>query len=242
MCQYFWTANVVHFHKRKKLYTPCLICFNALVYKYFTFTVNNIALYDVEEVQLKKLNMKKSHIYTKTGDAGKTSLVGGTRVAKSHVRLEAYGTVDELNSFVGLLICQIEDEDVNKVLSFIQHKLFTVGSYLATEEDAKLNEASIVKDQDIELLEKEMDRMDSQLPPIRQFILPGGCEPAARAHICRSVCRRAERAMYRVKDEYEVDANVMKFVNRLSDYFFLLARKECNKNGKEIFWDTSCIS
>lgn len=186
--------------------------------------------------------MKKSNVYTKTGDEGKTSLVGGTRVPKAHVRLEAYGTIDELNSFVGSLLCQIVEDDVRKILSFIQNKLFTVGSYLATEQDAKLKAASIIYDSDIDLIEKEMDKMDSELPPIRQFILPGGCESAARAHICRSVCRRAERNIYRVKDEYEVDSNVLKFVNRLSDYFFLLARKECNKNGEEIFWNTSCIS
>lgn len=187
--------------------------------------------------------MKKSQVYTKTGDEGKTSLVGGTRVEKSHVRLNAYGTIDELNSFVGLLICQIKDENTLKVLSFIQNKLFTVGSYLATETESKAPmDASIVKDEDITLLENEMDRIDSELPKIRQFVLPGGSEAAARAHICRTVCRRGERCIYLVKEKYPVDPNVSKFINRLSDYFFLIARQECNKNGKEIFWDTSCIS
>ena len=186
--------------------------------------------------------MKKSLVYTKTGDKGTTSLVGGMRVPKSHIRLEAYGTIDELNSFVGSLICQITEEDVLKVLSFIQHKLFTVGSYLATETEAIAPKAaSIITDENIVLLEKEMDRMDSELPAIRQFVLPGGSEAAARAHICRSVARRAERCIYRVKDEYPVENNIMVFVNRLSDYFFILARRECNKTGKEIFWDTSCF-
>lgn len=186
--------------------------------------------------------MKKSLVYTKTGDKGTTSLVGGMRVPKSHVRLDAYGTIDELNSFVGLLICQITEEEVLKVLSFIQHKLFTVGSYLATETEAIAPKAaSIITDENITLLEKEMDRMDSELPAIRQFVLPGGNEAAARAHICRSVARRAERCIYRVKDEYPVENNIMIFVNRLSDYFFILARRECNKTGKEIFWDTSCF-
>lgn len=186
--------------------------------------------------------MKKSLVYTKTGDSGKTSLVGGKRVEKSHIRLEAYGTIDELNSFVGSLICTINDEQDLKILSFIQHKLFTVGSYLATEtESMPPKEASIIKDTDISLLETEMDKMDSELPPLKQFVLPGGSEAAARAHICRSVCRRAERCIYKVKQEYPVDEQVFKFVNRLSDYFFLLARKECNKNGTEIFWDKSCI-
>lgn len=187
--------------------------------------------------------MKKSSVYTKTGDEGKTSLVGGTRVPKAHIRLEAYGTIDELNSFVGLLICQIEDEHTLNTLSFIQNKLFTVGSYLATEtESLSPKAASIIHDDDIALLETEMDRIDNELPKIRQFVLPGGSESAARAHICRSVCRRAERCIYRVKEEFPVDTNVLKFVNRLSDFFFLLARCESNKKGNEIFWDTSCIS
>lgn len=189
-----------------------------------------------------KSTMKKSRVYTKTGDAGKTSLVGGMRVDKYHVRLNAYGTVDELNSFVGSLICEIKDENDLKVLSFIQHKLFTVGSYLATETEVMDPKgASIIKNEDIELLEKEMDRMDSELPSIRQFILPGGNEPSARAHICRSVCRRAERCIYLVKQDFPVEDHVLKFVNRLSDYFFLLARKEGNKTGQEIFWDNTCI-
>lgn len=182
--------------------------------------------------------MKKSQVYTKTGDSGKTSLVGGTRVAKAHVRLEAYGTIDELNSFVGSLICEIKEEDILKVLSHVQHKLFTVGSYLATETEAiPPKAASIIKDSDIELLEKEMDRMDNELPKIRQFILPGGSEAAARAHICRSITRRGERAIYRVKDEYPVEDNIMIYVNRLSDYFFLLARRVSNQAGKEVFWN-----
>lgn len=186
--------------------------------------------------------MKKSLVYTKTGDKGTTALVGGTRVPKSHVRLDAYGTVDELNSFVGLLMCQIDEPEILQVLSFIQNKLFTVGSYLATETEAILPKAaSIITEDNISLIEKEMDRMDSELPKIRQFILPGGNEPSARAHVCRTVARRAERCIYRVKDEYPVEDNIMIFVNRLSDYFFILARREGNKTGQEIFWDTTCL-
>lgn len=185
--------------------------------------------------------MKKSLIYTKTGDKGTTSLVNGTRVAKSHIRLEAYGTIDELNSFVGFLICQIKDSESLKVLSFIQHKLFTVGSYLATETESKApREASIITDENIVMLESQMDKIDSELPELHQFVLPGGSEAASRAHICRTVARRAERCIYRVKQEYPVDDNIMKFVNRLSDYFFLLARRECVASGQEIFWDTTC--
>ena len=181
-------------------------------------------------------------VYTKTGDSGSTSLVGGTRVPKSHVRLDAYGTVDELNSFVGLLICQIEEDEVLKILSFIQHKLFTVGSYLATETESKEPKPqSIIHEEDITILEAEMDRMDSELPLLRRFVLPGGSESASRAHICRTVCRRAERCMYKVKAEYPVDDHVLKFVNRLSDYFFVLARTEAVKTGEEIFWDNTCL-
>jgi cob(I)alamin adenosyltransferase len=186
--------------------------------------------------------MKNSSIYTKTGDKGTTSLVGGTRVAKTHVRLEAYGTADELNSFVGFLVQEVDDEHDLEILSYIQHKLFTVGAYLATEtETIHPKAASIITEKDIALLESEMDRMDSELPPLRRFVLPGGSESAARAHICRTVCRRAERCIYRVNEEYPVDEQIFMFVNRLSDYFFLLARKECNKKGKEIFWNQTLI-
>lgn len=186
--------------------------------------------------------MKKSLVYTKTGDKGMTSLVGGKRVAKAHIRLEAYGTTDELNSFVGFLSEQIDDTHDLEILSYIQHKLFTVGSYLATETEAiSPKAASIITDKDIALLENEMDKIDSSLPPLRQFVLPGGSESASRAHICRTVCRRTERCIYRVKDEFPVDDNIMMFVNRLSDYFFLLARKESNKKGNEIFWNQSLI-
>lgn len=191
---------------------------------------------------LNRKDMKKSSIYTKTGDKGMTSLVGGKRVVKSHIRLEAYGSTDELNSFVGFLIQEVDDKHDLEVLSFIQHKLFTVGSYLATETEAiPPKAASIITDNNIALLESEMDRMDSELPQLRQFVLPGGSESASRAHICRTVCRRVERCIYRVKDEFPVDDQILMFVNRLSDYFFLLARKESNKKGKEIFWNQSLI-
>lgn len=182
--------------------------------------------------------MEKSSIYTKTGDKGTTSLVGGTRVEKSHIRLEAYGTIDELNSFIGLLDCKITDPEDHKVLSFIQHKLFTVGSYLATETEAiPPKAASIIHDKDITLLEQQMDTIDSGLPKINRFILPGGSESSSIANICRTVCRRAERRIYTVKEHFPIEDNISKFVNRLSDYFFLLSRKENQKQGREIFWD-----
>ncbi len=182
--------------------------------------------------------MKKSLVYTKTGDKGKTSLVGGTRVDKTHIRLEAYGTVDELNSFIGWLNCAIEDADTNRFLLFLQNKLFNVGSYLATEtENMQPKAASIISEKDIERIEKEIDQTDHDLPKLNRFILPGGNEAASRAHICRTVSRRAERNIYKVAEKHVVSEEVLIFINRLSDYFFVLARKESNKTGKELYWE-----
>jgi cob(I)alamin adenosyltransferase len=171
--------------------------------------------------------MKKSSVYTKTGDSGNTSLVGGTRVSKTHTRLEAYGTIDELNSFVGWLICAIDDVKSRDFLLFVQEKLFTVGGYLATEtENKQPKEAVILSDNDIVRIETEIDKIDSQLPTLRKFVLPGGNETASRAHICRTITRRAERQAYRVAENYPVANEVFMFLNRLSDYFFVLARLE----------------
>ena len=182
--------------------------------------------------------MTKSLLYTKSGDKGKTSLVGGTRVKKTDIRLEAYGTIDELNSFIGWLNCDVKDEETNRFLSFLQHKLFAVGSYLATEtERIPPKAASIITDGDIERIEKEIDRIDNNLPRLSRFILPGGNEAAARAHICRTISRRAERNVYRVAEELPVADFILIFLNRLSDYFFVLARCESNKTGKEIYWE-----
>ncbi len=186
--------------------------------------------------------MKKSIIYTKTGDKGKTSLVGGTRVDKTHIRLEAYGTIDELNSFIGWMMTSMSNEENLRFLQYVQHKLFTVGSYLATETEAMPPKAaSIITEEDIKKIESEIDHLDAELPQLRQFILPGGSESGSRAHICRTVCRRAERRMYDVRTQFPVEDDVMKFVNRLSDYLFVLSRTESIKNGKEIFWDQSRI-
>ena len=182
--------------------------------------------------------MNKSTIYTKTGDKGKTSLVGGKRVSKTHIRLDAYGTVDELNSFVGLLVCEVKDEELNNFLLYIQNKLFVVGSYLATEAEAQTEKSAvIITNSDIEALEIMMDKIDAQLPKLTRFILPGGSESAARAHICRTICRRAERNIYRVAVEYPIHEMILIFLNRLSDFFFLTARFECQKTGKEMYWE-----
>lgn len=186
--------------------------------------------------------MEKSKIYTGGGDKGKTSLVGGFRVSKTHPRLEAYGTIDELNSFIGLLIAEIEDGDVRELLLFIQSKLFTVGSYLATDPTkTEYKIESHITGDSIEKLETAIDLVDSHLPKLKTFILPGGSHTAALAHVCRTVCRRAERNIYRLMETDSVEDLLLVFMNRLSDLLFVIARKECLvKNGEEIFWNNTC--
>ena len=187
--------------------------------------------------------MKKSLIYTGTGDKGMTSLVGGQRVSKAHQRIESYGTIDELNSFIGLLITAVEEKEDQDFLLFVQHKLFTIGSYLATDQEAtELKVESKILPETITRIEKEIDRIDGTLPKMRNFVLPGGCRSASLAHVCRTVCRRAERQIYRLMEEIEVEEPVLVFMNSLSDYLFVLARKECiENNGNEIIWDYTCI-
>lgn len=187
--------------------------------------------------------MKKSLIYTGGGDKGTTSLVGGQRVSKADKRIESYGSVDELNSFIGWLITQVEEDADKSFLSFVQHKLFTIGSYLATDQETtEVRIQSHVTPESIQRIESEIDRLDAVLPKMRHFILPGGCPSSAAAHICRTVCRRAERQIYRLAETAPVEEPLLIFINRLSDYFFVLARKECIlHNGDEIIWDNTCI-
>lgn len=183
--------------------------------------------------------IKKSRIYTKTGDSGTTGLVGGKRVSKAHVRIESYGTVDELNSAIGLLMAEQLPDDTAQFLLWIQHVLFTVGSNLATDPEAmELRQYSILATESIERLEAEIDRLDSTLPRMTGFILPSGGRTPALCHLCRTICRRAERCIYRLKEVSEVDPQVTQFINRLSDYLFVLARVEAIRtNGTEILWD-----
>jgi len=165
-------------------------------------------------------------IYTKTGDKGTTALFTGKRVSKHHIRIESYGTVDELNSFLGLLLDQEIDPDSKKVLSSIQNKLFTVGAILATEPN-KENRLKIPKinHEDILFLEKEMDKMNEELPEMTHFILPGGHTSVSYCHIARTVCRRAERMISYLHESEPVPERLLSYVNRLSDYLFVLARK-----------------
>lgn len=185
--------------------------------------------------------MKKSGIYTKTGDRGTTSLVGGVRVSKLHPRLEAYGTVDELNSQIGLLITYVTDETERECLTEIQRKLFCAGSYLATDQtQCALREQSRILPEEVNELERAIDRIDAGLPPLRLFVLPGGTRGAAVCHVCRTVCRRAERRILAI-EELQTDPNLLSYMNRLSDYLFVLSRKLNIMEGcDEIIWKKTC--
>lgn len=164
-------------------------------------------------------------IYTKTGDKGQTSLIGGTRVPKYNLRIECYGTVDELNSYIGL----IRDQDIaakhKEILKEIQDRLFTIGAGLATDPEKSKMKIPDLHTADIELLENEIDRMDGELPALRHFILPGGSNAVSFCHIARCVCRRAERLAVHLSEDSFVEEKTVIYLNRLSDYLFTLARK-----------------
>ena len=178
-------------------------------------------------------------IYTKTGDKGTTSLIGGTKVPKSDLRIESYGTVDELNSWIGVVVDHIQDAATKQTLKEIQDRLFTIGSSLACDPDKEpklkipdLHEADIV------FLEQEIDRMNESLPPMKAFILPGGAPAVSFAHVARCVCRRAERlcVTLQVENQY-IEPLVLKYLNRLSDYLFVAARYIGQLQGaEEIQW------
>ncbi|MBC7381537.1 MAG: cob(I)yrinic acid a,c-diamide adenosyltransferase [Bacteroidia bacterium] len=176
-------------------------------------------------------------IYTKTGDKGETSLIGGVRVSKHHIRIESYGTVDELNSVIGLLKDLITDLHSREILYEIQDRLFTIGAVLASSpEKAKMKVPDLIES-DITLLEMEMDLMNKVLPELKSFILPGGNIVASHTHIARCVCRRAERLVVHLSTESEVPPIVGKYLNRLSDYLFVLSRKIVFDAGaEEIEW------
>lgn len=163
-------------------------------------------------------------IYTKTGDKGQTSLIGGTRVPKHHMRIEAYGTVDELNSWIGLINDQEIPAETKTILSEIQDRLFTVGASLASEPEKSKMKIPDLHESDIELLEFEIDKMNEVLPEMRFFILPGGHTTISYCHLSRCVCRRAERNVIHLHENEYVNELVIKYLNRLSDYLFVLAR------------------
>lgn len=185
--------------------------------------------------------MTKSNVYTRTGDRGTTSLVGGTRVSKDSPRLEAYGTVDELNSWLGLVACSVylSDED-RHVLKTIQNRLFDIGSMLATEPESHWQPQPLPEDATAEI-EQAIDRLDAALPTHNRFVLPGGCEDAARTHIARCIARRAERRIITLSTDAEVSPLIIGYINRLSDYLFVLARAiNYNCTEDEIFWEKNC--
>jgi cob(I)alamin adenosyltransferase len=178
-------------------------------------------------------------IYTKTGDKGTTSLIGGTKVPKNDIRIETYGTVDELNSWIGLVNDQLQDDTFKTELKEIQDRLFTIGSSLATDtEKGSKMKLPDLNEADVSFLEKKMDDMTSQLPPMKSFILPGGHVTVSSIHIARCVCRRAERlAVNMQQHDLFVDETLIKYLNRLSDYLFTLSRFAAQKLGaEEIPW------
>lgn len=165
-------------------------------------------------------------IYTKTGDNGKTSLIGGTKVPKSDIRIDSYGTVDELNSYIGLVSDYLTEEHTKTMLKEVQDRLFTIGSSLACDPDKEpLMKIPDLHEEDIKLLENEIDKMNEVLPEMKNFILPGGHVAVSTAHVARCVCRRAERLCVSMKEHNSfVEPLVIKYLNRLSDYLFVLAR------------------
>lgn len=176
-------------------------------------------------------------IYTKKGDKGETSLLGGTRVTKSHIRIESYGTVDELNSWIGLIRDQQIDDYTKKILIHIQDRLFTIGSHLASDPTKSGIKIPDIKEENITALELEMDKINEIIPEMKSFVLPGGNTIVSYCHIARCVCRRAERCAVHLASEEKVADIILKYLNRLSDYLFVLSRKLSHDlNAEEIPW------
>lgn len=182
-------------------------------------------------------------VYTKTGDKGTTALLGGVRVPKNHIRIDAYGTVDELNSGIGLIRSYNIGDDLNEILFQIQTMLFYLGSELATPADkmtlanGKPRLPKVIQEKDIEQIEKWIDQIEEELPPLRHFIIPGGNLGSAQTHQCRCVCRRAERICVALSEVEEIRDEPVKYLNRLSDFFFVLSRKISKDAGhQEILW------
>ncbi len=176
-------------------------------------------------------------IYTKTGDKGQTSLIGGTRVSKADLRLDTYGTADELNAYVGWLRAKELPQDEDAVLGMIQHKLFNLGAYLASETETSKGDRWI-EAADVSFLEQTIDVWSECLPTMHGFILPAGNERVALAHVCRTVTRRLERKMVALQVDSAVDIHCLQYVNRLSDLFFILARKIAQNDKCEVFlWE-----
>lgn len=177
-------------------------------------------------------------VYTKTGDDGTSGLIGGTRVVKYDLRLESYGTVDELNSWIGLIRGQSIDASTRQILLSVQNNLFVIGARLATDlAKTDLSSRLPLKSEDLSLLENEMDRILDLLPPMEHFVLPGGSDTVSYCHLARTVCRRAERRVCQLAKELDIPSDLIKYLNRLSDYLFVLSRKVAVDEGiSEIQW------
>ena len=179
---------------------------------------------------------REMKIYTRKGDDGKTALIGGDRVSKHHIRVESYGTVDELNSNLGFLRCGLSGKD-EETIAHIQNRLFMLGSYLASSSESKMILPEIVPE-DVQLLENEIDRHTNTLPELKNFILPGGSNLGSHAHVARCVCRRAERLVVHLAEHEEIETLIVQYLNRLSDYLFILARFIDHASGNpEIIWE-----
>ncbi|MFO7879056.1 MAG: cob(I)yrinic acid a,c-diamide adenosyltransferase [Bacteroidota bacterium] len=179
-------------------------------------------------------------IYTKQGDKGGTGLLGGHKVRKNHKRLEAYGTIDELNSWIGMIRSYPAKQHEKDILIQIQRRLFMIGSYLAWDKEKatqKIEDLPMIKEQNVECLEKEIDKMNDDLPELKNFIMPGGDPQVSACHLARTVCRRAERRVVDVSEDTNLNPVIVRYLNRLSDYFFVLARHFSHeKNSGEILW------
>jgi cob(I)alamin adenosyltransferase len=183
--------------------------------------------------------VKKSRLYTRQGDRGETSLFGGERVPKDHLRVEAYGQLDHLSACIGLLVVSLPEGEMRDELRQVQNALFDMGAELATPPDSRLQYKlpRVIEEADWRRLERLLDAYDAQVPPLRTFVLPGGDETAARAHLARTACRTAERAVVRLAHEEEVRADLLVYLNRLSDFLFVCARLLNHRAGvEEVAW------
>jgi len=177
-------------------------------------------------------------IYTKHGDQGETSLLGGQRVPKNHIRIQAYGTIDELNAYLGLVRSKLFDEQIKDFLLKCQKDLFVIGSQLAAPEGRIAEHIDCIAADDVVMLEQAIDGMDKELPPLNNFIVPGGDTVAAEVHVARSICRRAERLIVELSLAEDVHVNIIKYINRFSDYLFTLARMLNKQKGiSEVKWE-----
>ena len=176
-------------------------------------------------------------IYTRKGDSGQTSLIDGEIVYKHSLSVDTYGTIDELNSFLGLLKDYIKDDKIKDILNNIQIKLFSIGTILASGKNQNISAKVAIEKKDVEYVELEIDRLNKNLPELKNFIIPGGHKISSYSHVCRSICRRAERKISELNNKSSIDSNILAYINRLSDFFFVLSRFiKYSDNVSESHW------